>query len=60
MLTISYRDSPYGVVLSVSKSCDGPRHGGETHHVSCDEQQCGGCSSCHGGGHALCSGCDGS
>ena len=45
---------------SASKSCDGPGHGGETHHVSCDEQQYGGCSGCHGGGHALCSGCGGS
>ena len=39
----------------MSKSCDGLGHGGETHHVSCGEQHCGGCSGCHGGGHALCS-----
>ena len=45
---------------SVSKSYDGPGHGGKTHCVFCDEQQYGGCSGCHGGGHAVCSGCGGS
>ena len=41
-------------------TCGGLHHGGETHHVSCGEPGCGGCSNYHGGGHVLCSGCGGS
>ena len=41
-------------------SYGGPDHGGVTHHVSYGVQKCGECGSYHGGGHALCSGCDGS
>ena len=44
----------------MSKTFGGLGHGGETHHVSYGGQLFGECSSCYGGGHAPCSGCDGS